>query len=114
MIHIWAFLAVIVTLWVLSPTADAKAVFTTFSDGGGWGIAGGSTMIGISAAVLTFFGGDAPVHMSEELKDASSTVPRAMIWTTVINGLMGVSLSWKSPRCHYLLCRSEVDVQFCH
>lgn len=27
--------------------------------------------------------------MSEELKDASRTVPRAMISTTVINGLMG-------------------------
>lgn len=88
-IHVWAFIGILVTLWVLSPTADAKSVFTTFSDGGGWGNIGGSTLIGISASVLTFFGGDAPAHMSEELKDASKAVPRAMISTTVVNGLMG-------------------------
>lgn len=92
-IHIWAFVAIIVTLWVLSPTADAKSVFTTFSNGGGWSGIGGSAMIGISAPIVTFFGGDAPAHMSEELKDASRSVPRAMIGTTVINGLMGVSIS---------------------
>lgn len=58
-LHIWAFFGILITLWVLSPTADAKSVFTTFTDGGGWGNQGGSTLIGISAAVLTFFGGDA-------------------------------------------------------
>lgn len=88
-IHIWAFIGILVALWVLYPTADATSVFTTFTDGGGWGNTGGSTLIGISAAVLTFFGADAAAHMSEELKDASKTVPRAMISTTVVNGLMG-------------------------
>lgn len=88
-IHIGDFIGILVALWVLSPTADAKSVFTTFTDGGGWGNTGGSTLIGIPAAVLTFFGADAAAHMSEELKDASKTVPRAMISTTVVNGLMG-------------------------
>jgi choline transport protein len=88
-IHIWAFVGILVALWVLAPTADAKSVFTTFTDGGGWGNTGGSTLIGISSVVLPFFGADAAAHMSEELKDARKTVPQAMILTTVVNGLMG-------------------------
>lgn len=88
-IHLWAFIGIIVTLWVLAPSVEPKSVFTTFSDGGGWGNIGASTMVGISASALTFFGGDAPAHMSEELKDASRAIPRAMISTTVANGIMG-------------------------
>lgn len=29
------------------------------------------------------------LEVSEELKDASRTLPRTMIWSTVLNGLMG-------------------------
>jgi choline transport protein len=36
-----------------------------------------------------FLGADAAVHMSEELKNASKTLPRAMIWTSIVNGAMG-------------------------
>lgn len=88
-IHIFAFFGILVTLWVLSPRADAKAVFTEFSDGGGWGSLGGSTLVGILAGVLPLLGADAAVHMSEELLDASHTLPRSMIMTTVFNGAFG-------------------------
>ncbi|KAF6515541.1 hypothetical protein HZS61_004282 [Fusarium oxysporum f. sp. conglutinans] len=71
-IHVFAFFGILVTLWVLSPMADAKAVFTQFSDGGGWNSIG-----------------DAAVHMSEELHDASRTLPRSMIVTTLFNGAFG-------------------------
>ncbi|KAJ4138015.1 hypothetical protein NW754_001374 [Fusarium falciforme] len=39
-IHIFAVFGILVALWVLSPRADTKAVFTEFSDGGGWGSLG--------------------------------------------------------------------------
>ncbi|CEI63702.1 hypothetical protein FVEN_g6824 [Fusarium venenatum] len=88
-IHIFAFFGILVTLWVLSPRANAKAVFTEFNDGGGWGSLGGSALVGILAGILPLLGGDAAVHMSEELRDASSTLPKAMILTTAVNGLFG-------------------------
>lgn len=88
-IHICAFIAFIVTLWVLAPIGDAKAVFTEFNDGGGWGDLGVSTLVGITGSTLPLLGADAAVHMSEELQDASRTLPRTMIWSTVLNGLMG-------------------------
>ncbi|EGR44120.1 amino acid transporter [Trichoderma reesei QM6a] len=88
-IHIFAFFGILVTLWVLSPTANARAVFTNFSDGGGWGSLGGSTLVGVLAGILPLLGADAAVHMSEELRDASRTLPRAMISTTIFNGAFG-------------------------
>ncbi|QPC74598.1 hypothetical protein HYE68_005350 [Fusarium pseudograminearum] len=88
-IHIFAFFGILVTLWVLSPRANAKDVFTRFNDGGGWGSLGGSALVGILAGILPLLGGDAAVHMSEELRDASSTLPKAMILTTFVNGLFG-------------------------
>ncbi|ORY59965.1 amino acid/polyamine transporter I [Pseudomassariella vexata] len=88
-IHIFDFLGILVALWVLSPRADAKTVFTKFSDGGGWGSLGGSTLIGVTAGIIPLIGADAAVHMSEEVRDAGRTVPRSMISTTVINGALG-------------------------
>ncbi|KAM6508466.1 hypothetical protein FALCPG4_018317 [Fusarium falciforme] len=88
-IHIFAFFGILVALWVLSPRADSKAVFTEFSDGGGWGSLGGSTLVGILAGILPLLGADAAVHMSEELRDASRTLPRSMIMTTILNGAFG-------------------------
>lgn len=90
-IHIFAFFGILVTLWVLAPiTRSAKEVFTQFNDGGGWGSLGGSALIGITGGIYPLIGGDAAVHMSEELRDASKTLPQCMIWTTVVNG----ALAW--------------------
>ena len=88
-IHVFAFFGILVALWVLAPLADAKSVFTEFSDGGGWGSLGGSTLVGILAGILPLLGADAAVHMSEELRDASRSLPRSMILTTVFNGAFG-------------------------
>jgi choline transport protein len=39
--------------------------------------------------VFSFIGPDSATHMSEELRDASKTLPRATIATTVVNGSLG-------------------------
>lgn len=86
-VHICAFIGIIVSLWVLAPLSDSS-VFTHFSDGG-WNSLGGSALAGITAAIAPLLGADAPVHMSEELRDAGKILPRSMIWSTVINGALG-------------------------
>ncbi|KAJ0109741.1 hypothetical protein J7T55_004290 [Diaporthe amygdali] len=87
-IHVFAFFGILATLWAMSPIADA-AVFTQFNDGGGWGSLGVSTLAGITSGVLPLLGADAAAHMSEELQSASKTIPRSMILSTVVNGLLG-------------------------
>lgn len=88
-IHVLGFFGILVTLWVLSPRSDAKAVFTSFNNGGGWDTMAASFVAGISASIGPLLGADAAVHMAEELQDAARVVPRAMMWTTVWNGLLG-------------------------
>jgi choline transport protein len=88
-IHVFGFFAVLITLWVLGPRGNASEVFTTFNDYGGWNNYGLSSLVGILAVMIPLLGADGAVHMSEELRDASSVLPKAMILTTLINGAMG-------------------------
>ncbi|KAH6625722.1 amino acid/polyamine transporter I [Boeremia exigua] len=88
-VHIFGFFAILVVLWVTGPIADAHTTFTTFNDFGGWNSISLATLSGLVAVVLPLLGADAAVHMSEELQDASKTLPRSMLWTTFVNGSMG-------------------------
>ncbi|KAK3632377.1 hypothetical protein LTR56_016391 [Elasticomyces elasticus] len=63
------------------------AVWTSFNDPG-WGSQGLSTLIGIVASVAPLLGADAAAHMAEELVNASFTLPRILLWATVVNGAM--------------------------
>lgn len=87
LVHLCAFIGILVTLWVLAPRGDTT-VFTTFTNGG-WSSLGGSTLIGIPSGILPLLGADAAVHMSEELRDAGKTLPKTMIWSTAFNGALG-------------------------
>lgn len=55
-LHIIVFLAVIITLWVLAPHQSAKAVFTEFTNSGGWPTMGLSLMVGQITALYAMLG----------------------------------------------------------
>ncbi|KAF2198016.1 amino acid transporter [Delitschia confertaspora ATCC 74209] len=88
-LHICGFFAILIPLWVLGERGNAKKVFTTFTDGGGWGSIGLSCLVDMLSPIFSFIGPDSATHMSEELHDASKTLPRAMIATAIVNGSMG-------------------------
>lgn len=79
------------------------------SNGGGWSSTGLSCLIGLSSPIWCFIGPDAGAHMSEELKDASITLPKAMLWVklcfspdirlplTNADGQLLPTVSWVSP-----------------
>ncbi|KAM0273129.1 hypothetical protein ACHAQH_008478 [Verticillium albo-atrum] len=89
-IHVTAFIAIIVVLGVLSEKNTASFVFTEFSNNSGWASDGVSWLVGLLSAVYPFLGYDAACHLAEELPDASRNVPLAMVGSVVINGLMGL------------------------
>ncbi len=62
-IHIIGLFAIIIPLWVLSPRQDAKAVFTTFSNTGGWSSTGLAVMVGLVTSLFSLVGFDCTVHM---------------------------------------------------
>lgn len=88
-IHVLGFIGILVPLWVLSPRTPASEVFTTFTDGGGWGSLGASTLVGVMNGIYPLLGADAAVHMSEELQDAAKTLPQSIVFTTLFSGASG-------------------------
>ena len=88
-LHVFGFFAFIVILWVMGSRADAKETFTVFKDDNNWGSVGLATLIAMVAPATTYLGGDSAVHLSEELKDASYVLPRAMASAAVINYVLG-------------------------
>lgn len=52
-------------------------------------LAGLSTLVGLITPITAFLGADAAVHMAEELRDASRTLPKVMMWTSGVNGALG-------------------------
>ncbi|KAK5049998.1 hypothetical protein LTR84_004117 [Exophiala bonariae] len=88
-LHVGGFICIVVPLWVLGPRGNSHEIWTVFADGGGWGSTGLATLVGLITPVTAFLGADAAVHMAEELKNASKTLPRVMVWTSVVNGALG-------------------------
>jgi choline transport protein len=88
-IHIVGFIVIVAVLWSTSTHAPSHDVWTQFNDGGGWHSLGLSTLVGILGPVVSLIGPDAACHMSEELKNASKSLPRAMAATAIFNGSLG-------------------------
>jgi amino acid transporter len=88
-VHLLGFFAVLIPLWVLAPRNSAKVVFTEFLNLGGWSSTGLAFMVGLLSPIYTLIGADSAVHMSEEIKDASLVLPKAIMWAAGINGSLG-------------------------
>ncbi len=88
-LHLVGFFGVLIPLWVLAPRNSAKMVFTQFENLGGWPTQGLSFMVGLLTSVYGLLGADSAVHMSEEIRDASIVLPRATMWSIVVNGAFG-------------------------
>ncbi|KAK5166212.1 uncharacterized protein LTR77_008473 [Saxophila tyrrhenica] len=88
-LHLLGFFGVLIPLWVLSPRNSAEMVFTQFQNLGGWPTQGLSFMVGLLTSVYGLLGADSAVHMSEEIRDASIVLPKATMWSIVVNGAFG-------------------------
>lgn len=84
-VHITGFLAIIITLWATAPRRTAADALLNFTNGGGWSSTGLSSMIGLLAPTAVLVGYDCSVHMSEEIRDASITLPRAIMGSVILN-----------------------------
>lgn len=87
--HIAGFLAINIPLWVLAPKAPSSEVWRHFENSGGWSSVGAAVIVGQLGAAGAFIGADSAAHMAEEVRNASLTVPRMMVGTVALNGLLG-------------------------
>ena len=88
-LHVAGFFAVIIPLWVMADRSSATDNFTLFVDNMGWNNVPLSTFIGLVGAASCFVGVESGAHMSEEVRNASQVIPRAMMYTWLGNGLFG-------------------------
>lgn len=66
-LHILGFFAILIPLVTLGPHGDAKEIFTTWVNNGGWSTQGISFMVGMMGNAFAFVGTDAAFHVSSPL-----------------------------------------------
>lgn len=91
-LHFLAFLVIFATILALAPKNSAHDVFNNIENNGGWSSTGLSMMVGQIGILYTMAGADSAVHMAEEVEDSSVTVPRAMVWSYVVNNILGFAM----------------------
>ncbi|KAF1967063.1 hypothetical protein BU23DRAFT_660972 [Bimuria novae-zelandiae CBS 107.79] len=91
-LHILGFFGVFIPLIVLAEHTDSSFVFWTFTFTEGWPLNGLSLCIGMISNVFAFMGGDAAIHIAEEIQNAPRVVPKAILKSILINGLLGLAL----------------------
>ncbi|BCS25685.1 putative GABA permease [Aspergillus puulaauensis] len=91
-VHILGFFAVMIPLVSLAEIGSARDVFTQFNNQGNWSSDGLSFFVGLIGCVFAFAGGDAAVHMSEEIENARVVVPRSILLSVLINGMLGFGM----------------------
>ncbi|KAF7508647.1 hypothetical protein GJ744_009039 [Endocarpon pusillum] len=89
-LHVAGLFAIIIPLWVLAPRNNTKAVFTEFTNNGGWSTKGVSFMMILTPLVLSILGFDSVVHMSEEVDNAATTIPTSIMWSTILNSVLTI------------------------
>jgi choline transport protein len=104
-VHIAGFLAILVTLLVMTPNlSSAAGVWLTSMNEGGWPTQGLSYCVGFLGNVATFVGADASVHMAEEVANAAINIPKAILGAMLINGAVGFAMM-----VTILYCLGDVD-----
>ena len=83
------FIIIMIAILATSQKASNAAVWQTFVNAGGWPNDGVSFCLGFLTPAFALAGVDSVVHMAEETHHASVNIPRAMIWSIVINGITG-------------------------
>ncbi|KAL4926146.1 amino acid/polyamine transporter I [Aspergillus undulatus] len=83
------FLPIIIGIVSNAPTNEDSFAWDNFVSGlSGWRDQGVAFSIGLLGVITPLTGVDGIIHMAEEVKNAKVAVPRAMVWGTLINGLM--------------------------
>lgn len=89
---------------VLSPKLSGSEVFQTFTPQSELSRTGTLELISTQALIFySLLGSDSTAHMAEETRDAASVIPRAMVWSYTITGLLNfvmlivVCFTWVAP-----------------
>ncbi|KAL6404534.1 hypothetical protein AUP68_13927 [Ilyonectria robusta] len=88
-LHVGLFIVLVSVLTAKAPKHPAEFVFTTFFNYTGWDNDVIVWCIGMSSITFVFAAYDGATHLSEELQDAQRSLPKIILASVVLNGIMG-------------------------
>ncbi|KAF5022852.1 hypothetical protein F66182_5085 [Fusarium sp. NRRL 66182] len=91
-LHLIGFFAILITLLVFRDNDNGTEVFTEFRNEGQWSSQGLSWFVGLLGCVFSFTGVDCSFHMCEEVRNPSLIVPRSIMGSITINGVLGFGM----------------------
>ncbi|KAB8222945.1 hypothetical protein BDV33DRAFT_201084 [Aspergillus novoparasiticus] len=91
-VHILRFSGILIPLACLSEHKPKEEVFLEFLNSGGFSTQGLSWFVGMTSCAFGFAGGDAAVHMSEEVANPSCVIPHAIVLSVILNGRLGFGM----------------------
>ncbi|KAI1409005.1 putative GABA transporter [Hypoxylon sp. FL1857] len=91
-LHLAGFFGILVPLVYFAPHNTPDFVFTTFYDNGGWSSQALTFFVGFPTVATSLIGADCAVHMSEEIQSAALVVPRALMYSILINGALAFAI----------------------
>jgi len=85
-VHFFAYVPVLVGLFILSPKRSAGEVFLQFTQTDGkWPDTSMALFVGQVSNLFVMLGSDGVAHLAEEIEDAGVVLPRSMLWSYYIN-----------------------------
>lgn len=92
MLHLAGFFGILVPLVYFAPHNEPSEVFTNFYNNAGWSTEALAFLVGLPSMSSSLIGADCAVHMSEEITNASTTVPQALLYSVFINGSLAFGM----------------------
>ncbi|KAL9116293.1 MAG: hypothetical protein Q9187_007182, partial [Circinaria calcarea] len=83
-VHVIGFFCILIPLVYLAPRGSVKDVFATFANDGGWSSNGLAFFVGLSTSMYSF--------VAEEIETASTVIPRSMLASVALNGVLGLGM----------------------
>ncbi|RMZ88889.1 hypothetical protein DV736_g3889, partial [Chaetothyriales sp. CBS 134916] len=103
-LHVLGVFVIIIPLWVMAPRGNAHDTILHFTNDSGYSDKALASTIGIVPMIGMLIGYDCTIHMSEETKDASRTIPLVVVWAVASNALMLIVVGWT-----YIFCLGDLD-----
>ncbi len=92
-LHLAGFFGVLIPMVCFASHNTPSVVFTSFSNEGGWPTQALSFFVGFPNIAASLLGADCAVHMSEEIQSSALVVPRALLFTIIINGALAFAMT---------------------
>jgi choline transport protein len=85
-VHFFAFVPVLVGLFIMAPKPTATEVFLHITQtNGGWPDTSLALFVGQVSDLFVMLGSDRVAHLAEEIEDAGVVLPQSMLWSYYVN-----------------------------